>query len=90
VFLGGAAEQVVNELGIHPAAAGWILGLMTSIPEMISFFAVYGAAKRAGLLDGLADTQEALDNLASSNMANVGLVYPAGLAAYLLATMFLG
>lgn len=90
IFLGGAAEQVVNELGIHAAAAGWILGLMTSIPEMISFFAVYGAAKEAGLLNELADTQEALDNLTSSNMANVGLVYPAGLAAYLLATMFLG
>ncbi len=85
-FLGSAAEQVVNQLGIHPAVAGWMLGFMTSIPEMITFFAVYSEAQKAGELHRLADTQEALDNLTSSNMANVGLVYPAGLAAYLLAT----
>ena len=87
-FLGGAAERVVNELQVHAAVAGWILGLMTSLPEMISFFGVYAASKKAGELKGLADTQEALDNLTSSNMANVGLVYPSGLAAYLLATAF--
>ena len=55
-----------------------------------SFFAVYQASKASGRLDELADTQEALDNLTSSNMANVGVVYPAGLAAFLLGTALLG
>ena len=30
------------------------------------------------------DTQEALDNLAASNMANTGLIYPLGLSVLLL------
>ena len=84
-FLGDATATVVEQLGIHPAIAGWILGTVTSIPELVSFFAVYAAAKRAGKLHDLHDTQEVLDNLTSSNMANVGIVYPLGLLTYLLA-----
>ena len=85
MFLGDATADVVEQLGVHPAIAGWILGVVTSIPEMVSFFAVYGAAKREGKLRGLNDTQEALDNLTSSHMANVGIAYPMGLLAFLLA-----
>ena len=86
IFLGDATADVVEQLGIRPAIAGWILGVVTSIPEMISFFAIYAAAKREGRSHELGDTQETLDNLTGSNMANVGIVYPLGLAAYLLAT----
>ncbi|MEL6110004.1 MAG: hypothetical protein AAFU85_28665 [Planctomycetota bacterium] len=86
VFLGDATAAVVQQLNIRPAIAGWILGVVTSIPEMVSFFAVYAASKREGTLDELNDTQEALDNLTGSNMANVGVVYPLGLAAFLLVT----
>lgn len=83
-FLGDSAEQVVNQLGMPAALAGWILGVVTSLPEMVTFFAVYATAQRAGRLGGLEDTQEVLDNLTSSNMANVGLIYPTGLAIYLI------
>ncbi len=86
IFLGGATEQVVEQLGIHPAIAGWIHGLMTSLPEMVTFFAVYATARKEGKLAGLEDTQEALDNLAASNMANTGLIYPIGLAIFPLVT----
>ncbi len=78
----------LGELKVHPAIAGWILGVVTSIPEMVSFFAVYAASKRDGQLGELNDTQEALDNLTGSNMANVGFVYPVGLFAYLMALLF--
>jgi len=90
VFLGGATAGVVENIGLHPAIAGWILGLTTSIPEMISFFAVYATAAREAKLQSLSDTQEALDNLTGSNMANVGFVYPIGLAAFLLGASLLG
>ncbi|MCC9602963.1 hypothetical protein LOC67_20630 [Stieleria sp. JC731] len=89
MFLGDATAQVVRELGIHPIVAGWVLGFVTSIPEMVTFFAVYATAKREGTLHKLDDTQEALDNLTGSNMANVGIVYPIGLAAFLLATLLI-
>jgi len=89
-FLGRATEDVVNQLGVHPAIAGWILGVVTSIPEMVSFFAIYAAAAREGRLQDLNDTQEVLDNLTGSNMANVGVVYPIGLLAFLLGSSLLG
>jgi Ca2+/Na+ antiporter len=83
-FLGGATEEVVNELGIHPAIAGWILGVVTSLPEMVTFFAIYSQARKQGTSHLGEDTQEALDNLAASNMANTGLIYPLGLTVFLL------
>jgi Ca2+/Na+ antiporter len=83
-FLGGATEQVVNQLGIPPALAGWILGFVTSLPEMVTFYAIYSLARRQGTSHLGEDTQEALDNLAASNMTNTGLVYPLGLSVFLL------
>ncbi len=90
IFLGNATAELVQQLGVHPAIAGWILGVVTSIPEMVSFFAVYATAAREGKLQDLNDTQEALDNLTGSNMANVGVVYPVGLVAFLLGSSLLG
>jgi Ca2+/Na+ antiporter len=84
IFLGDATAAVVEQMGIRPTIAGWILGIVTSIPEMVSFFAVYAASQGEGRLHELNDTQEALDNLTGSNMANVGIVYPVGLLAFLL------
>ena len=89
IFLGDATAEVVQQLGVHPAIAGWILGVVTSIPEMVTFFAVYGTARREGHLGQLNDTQEALDNLTGSNMANVGFVYPVGLLAFLIGSKFI-
>jgi Ca2+/Na+ antiporter len=86
-FLGGATEEVVNQLGVHPAIAGWILGFVTSLPEMVTFFAIYAEAKRRGTSHLGEDTQEALDNLTASNMTNTGLIYPVGLAVFLLGRM---
>ena len=90
IFLGNATAEVVQQLGVHPAIAGWILGVVTSIPETVSFFAVYATAAREGKLQDLNDTQEALDNLTGSNMANVGVVYPVGLLTFLLGSSLLG
>ncbi|WP_158222678.1 hypothetical protein [Rhodopirellula sp. MGV] len=90
MFLGDSTAKVVLQLGIHPIVAGWILGFVTSIPEMVTFFAVYATAKREGKLHHLDDTQEALDNLTGSNMSNVGIIYPIGLAAYLLGALLIG
>jgi Ca2+/Na+ antiporter len=86
VFLGDATADVVKQMGIRPAIAGWILGTVTSIPELVTFFAVYAASRKEGRLHDLNDTQEALDNLTGSNMSNVGVVYPVGLFAFLLVT----
>ncbi len=57
---------------------------MTSLPEMVTFFAIYSLARKQGTSHLGEDSQEALDNLAASNMANTGLIYPLGLTVFLL------
>jgi len=58
---------------------GWILGLISSIPEMSGFFEIFRNYKQAGSLKGLDDTQEALDALVASNMCNLCVVLPLGI-----------
>ena len=85
-FLGAATRDVVQEMGVPAIAAGWILGVVTSLPEAVTFFEVF-SAKRAGKVpDRKAQIQELLDNLAASNMSNSGLIYPVGLGIFLLGT----
>lgn len=86
IFLGDATKGVVEQMGLHPAIAGWILGVVTSLPEVVTFFSVYATSKREGKAHLLEDTQEVLDNLAASNMSNTGLIYPLGLGVFLLVT----
>lgn len=86
IFLGDSTKAVVEQMGIHPAAAGWILGVITSLPEAVTFFAVYGNARKAGRPENVEETQEVLDNLTASNMSNSALIYPVGLAIFLLVT----
>ena len=56
------------------------------VPEAVTFFAVYGSARKAGRPENVEETQEVLDNLTASNMSNSGLIYPIGLAIFLLVT----
>jgi Ca2+/Na+ antiporter len=84
-YLGVEAEIVVRGLGVPEWAVGWILGFITSLPEMTAFFAVFASARESGG-DAADDTdcQENLDSLAASNMSNLGLIYPVGIAVFLL------
>ena len=66
-------------------AVGWVLGFITSLPEMTAFFAVFASAKEelAGPDDDT-DCQENLDGLCASNMSNLALIYPVGILVFLL------
>ncbi len=82
--LGEVAEVIVVGLDVPQVAVGWILGVVTSLPEMTTFFAVFAAAR--GDATGRAACQLSLDNLAASNMSNLGLVYPIGILLFLYVT----
>jgi cation:H+ antiporter len=84
-FLGNSASDLVNRLGTPPWLIGWILGLITSLPELASFFEVYRLAKSRGRLQQLEDTQSALDALVASNMSNLGIILPVGIFVFYLA-----
>jgi len=83
-YLGAVAEALVENPTLHVPeyAVGWVLGVVTSLPEMTTFFMVFAAAR--GDADGRAASQRSLDNLAASNMSNIGLIYPIAIVLYLL------
>ena len=84
-YLGEEAEQVVTGMGIPQWAVGWILGFITSLPEMTSFFAVFAASQEDGKPPAHdTDCQENLDSLAASNMSNLGFIYPIGITVFLV------
>ena len=80
-YLGGVAESIVNHLKVPEWAVGWILGVITSLPELTSFYAVFSLAKEQ---ESDESCQQNLDNLAASNMSNLGLIYPIGIIVFLL------
>lgn len=82
-FLGSAAERVVDNAGVPQMAVGWILGFLTSLPEMTTFFAVFGDARRRGETSD-ASMQANLDNLVASNMSNLGIIFPIGITVFLI------
>ena len=80
-FLGIVAESIVTQLGVPEWAVGWILGVITSLPELTSFYAVFALAKGQASDESC---QQNLDNLAASNLSNVGLIYPIGIIVFLV------
>ena len=78
-YIGGVAENLIRELGVPAWMIGWILGLISSIPELSGFIEIFRKYKQAGSLRGVDDTQEALDALVASNMCNLCLILPLGI-----------
>jgi Ca2+/Na+ antiporter len=83
-FLGGSAGALIKQLNVPAWAVGWILGLVTSVCELTSFIEIYRIHKPKDSPTHIRDTQEALDALVASNIANLGLILPIGMVVYLL------
>lgn len=83
-FLGSSAGALIKTLNVPAWAVGWILGLVTSVCELTSFIEIYRIHKPKDSPTHLRDTQEALDALVASNIANLGLILPIGMIVYLL------
>lgn len=80
--LGNSAELLIEAIQLPAWLVGCCLGLVTSLPELTSFFELYGRSTGQGETRKLDATQANLDTLVSSNMANIGLIYPVGLAVF--------
>ncbi|MYF20732.1 MAG: hypothetical protein F4218_09005 [Synechococcus sp. SB0677_bin_5] len=80
--LGDSAEILIEAIQLPAWLVGCCLGLVTSLPELTSFFELYGRSTGQGETRKLDATQANLDTLVSSNMANIGLIYPLGLVAF--------
>ena len=82
--LGNSAELLIEAIHLPAWLVGCCLGLVTSLPELTSFFELYGRSTGQGESRRLDATQANLDTLVSSNMANIGFIYPLGLVAFQL------
>ncbi len=82
--LGSSAELLIEAIQLPAWLVGCCLGLVTSLPELTSFFDLYGRSTGQAETRRLEATQANLDTLVSSNMANIGLIYPLGLVAFQL------
>lgn len=82
--LGSVTEELVVSLGIASWVVGWILGFISSIPEMSGFFEVYRKHHVNKTLHGLRDTQEVLESLVASNMGNLCIILPLGVLVLIL------
>ncbi len=78
-YLGRYSERLIMQIGVPAWAIGWILGFITSIPEMTSFFEIFRIHKKRGTIHLTDDMQEALDTLVASNFTNLGIILPIGL-----------
>ena len=83
-FLGDSAGALIKQLSVPAWAVGWILGLVTSVCELASFIEIYRVHKPKDSPSHVKDTQEALDALVASNIANLGLILPLGMMIYLI------
>ena len=82
-FLGSSAGALVIRLSVPAWAVGWILGLVTSVCELASFIEIYRIHRPKDSPEHIRDTQEAIDALVASNIANLGLILPLGMLIYL-------
>jgi Ca2+/Na+ antiporter len=83
-FLGWSAKALIIQLSVPAWAVGWILGLVTSVCELASFVEIYRIHQPKDSPQHIKDTQEALDALVASNIANLGLILPLGMIVYLI------
>ncbi len=85
-FLGESAAVLVSKQGTPAWLVGWLLGFVTSVPELTSFFEIYRLSHSRDTLHLTHDTQESLDALVASNMSNLGIILPLGALVYILVT----
>ena len=77
-MLGNTLENICYSFGIQEALIGFILGFITSIPELVTFFESQKHHKEEGK-DKFFGVVEASNNLLTSNMLNLFIIQTIGL-----------
>ncbi len=77
-MLGNTLENLCYSFGIQEALIGFILGFITSIPELVTFFESQKHHKEEGK-DKFFGVVEASNNLLTSNMLNLFIIQTIGL-----------
>lgn len=79
-LLGNTLEELCNKFNIPQLIIGILLGISTSIPELITFFESQKHHKKAK--DNLLGVVEATNNLFTSNLLNLFIIQSIGIIIY--------
>lgn len=79
--LGNTLENLCNQFDISQTIIGVLLGFITSIPELITFFEAQKHYKRKKI-DDILGVVEATNNLLTSNIANLFAIQSVGIIIY--------
>jgi Ca2+/Na+ antiporter len=86
-FLGSGLGSVITDLGttygVPAIVIGGIVGVVTSLPEMTTFFASYSAHREVKVNRG---SEEVMHNLLASNVSNLLVIQNVGLILFVIAT----
>ncbi len=80
-LLGTTLENLCNQFGISQIIIGILLGFITSIPELITFFESQSHYKKQKN-DDILGVVEATNNLLTSNILNLFLIQSVGILVY--------
>lgn len=87
-LLGDSLQQLCNRFHISQVIIGILLGFITSIPELITFFEAQKHHKQSN--DDMLGIVEATNNLLTSNILNLFVIQSIGVILYRIALIFNG
>ena len=80
--LGDTLENLCNYFGVPQVLIGILLGFVTSIPELITFFESQKHHKKSS--DSMIGVVEATNNLLTSNIMNLFAIQSIGIILYII------
>lgn len=86
-YLGDTLEALCNYFGVPQILIGIILGFVTSIPELITFFESQKHHNISGE-NNMVGVVEATNNLLTSNIMNLFVIQSIGIVLYSIVTIF--
>lgn len=85
-LLGNTLENLCNIFNISQTIIGILLGFITSIPELITFFEAQKHYKKSKKQDDILGVVEATNNLLTSNILNLFVIQSIGIIIYSIFT----
>ncbi|MCI8411317.1 MAG: hypothetical protein HFJ40_02510 [Clostridia bacterium] len=85
-LLGNTLENLCNIFNISQTIIGILLGFITSIPELITFFEAQKHYKKSKKQDDILGVVEATNNLLTSNILNLFIIQSIGIIIYSIFT----
>ncbi len=82
--LGNVLEKLGKDLGVPEFALGCIMGVITSIPEFLTFYTSYRRHRRYQHPATDRGAVEVINNLATSNISNLAIIQTVAIISYMI------